>query len=127
MYHIEREGKSETRKVGLDAPAVTRTRRVVPTAVIHTSGSCKSKQLPLPPQPDTLGAAALVCVYVWRQRRRCGITQLKKNVLHRAGRSNTVSLLFCEYIEPIKYQTHGCWGRQVFLSRARLPKMQPIP
>ena len=46
---MEREGKSETRKAGLDVPAVTRMGRVVPVAVIDTSGGCKSKQLLLPP------------------------------------------------------------------------------
>lgn len=72
------------------------------------------------------GLQHCLCLFC-RQHCRCSITQPSKYVLHKTGRSNTISLLFCEYIDPFEYQTHGCWVRQVFLSPTRLPKMQPIP
>lgn len=118
----KREGKSETKKAGLDAPALAG----------HAACSSDTHKWQLQFQvvaiapSQSRGAAELIRVYIWRQLQRCGITQLKKYVQHKAGRSNTESLLFCGYIEPFNYGTRGCWGRQAFVPRARLSKTQPI-
>lgn len=110
MYWLERAGKRETRKVSLDVPAPSSTGKVVPR-----SSNTGKRQL----QTDSLIPSGLqracLCLCLEAASQVWHYTT-KMYVLNKAGRPNTVSLLFCEGVDPFKYQTHGYWGKQVFSS-----------
>lgn len=110
MYWLERAGKRETRKVSLDVPAASSTGKVVPRSSNIGKWQLQTHSL----MPSGLQHACLcLCLeaasQVWHYT-------TKMYVLHKAGRPNTVSLLFCEGVHPFKYQMHGYWGKQVFSS-----------